>query len=201
MTTERTPMYCVKCGQATYDAKYCDDCRCVFCHDLDRNCSCSRCETKLNDTDDDTDDDMSTQFCNYKQLPGKRVCHVHFCPVCLSETRNDNPLPSFGRYCSGCYKFKFVGDDTECISCGKLSRFLSSNFNCGDCECLYCDNINCIVHKCLLCNRLIWFNDPDLKYCHFHACKQCMYKPVANGRFCSECSVNRIVGTHTKRAN
>jgi hypothetical protein len=196
MATERTPMYCVDCGQATYDAKYCDNCRCVFCHDSPKKCQCSPCTIKIY-----SDDIYGDESCCNQQLLGKQVFYGHYCPVCLSETRNDNPLPSFGRYCSGCYKFKFVGDDTECISCGKLSHFLSRNFNCGDCECLYCDNIHCIAHKCMLCNTRISFNDPDLKYCYDHSCKQCIYAPVVNGRFCADCSVNRTVGSQTKRAN
>ena len=193
MATERTPMYCVKCEQATYDAKYCDNCRCVFCHELDRNCSCTRCETKLNDTDDD----MSTQFCNLTRLPHQRVCYDHFCPVCLTEHEYDDD--ESGR-CSGCYKFTHFHETNSCESCG-LNRILSRNGNCYKCECFYCDNIHCIVHKCLLCNERISFNDPNLKYCDDHACQQCVYEPVANGRFCAKCSVNRTVGTHTKRAN
>ena len=194
MATERTPMYCVKCGQATYDVKYCDKCRCVFCPDSGKDCPCSSCKIKIY-----SDDIYGDVYCNKQQLPGKQVCYWHYCPVCLSEHRNANPLHYFGRCCSGCYKFKFVDDAPECLSCGKLSRFLSSNFNCNDCECLYCDNIHCIVHKCMLCDQKIAFIDTD--YCEEHACKQCIYAPVVNGRFCSDCSVNRTVGAHTKRAN
>ena len=196
MTTKKTPMYCVKCGQATYDAKYCDNCRCVFCPDSDRNCECSRCETKLNDTDDD----MSTQFCNLTRLPHQRVCHEHFCPVCLTEHEYDYQAHWWG-CCGSCFKFRHFMTDQVCQTCGQLNHFISSKFNCINCECMYCDNINCIVHKCLLCDRRIWFNNPDLKYCQSHACKQCVYAPVANGRFCADCSVNRTVGAHTKRAN
>ena len=182
-------MYCVDCGQATYDAKYCDDCRCVFCPDSDRNCKCSPCIY--------SDAIYGDEYCNNKQLPGKHVCYSHYCPVCLKEHKND-PFDSFVMYCSGCYKFKhFYGD--ACRSCGERDRFLSSNFNCNDCECLYCDNIHCIVHKCMLCDQKIAFIDTD--YCEEHACKQCIYAPVVNGRFCSDCSVNRTVGAHTKRAN
>ena len=193
MTTERTPMYCVKCGQATYDAKYCDKCRCIFCPDSDIYCACSPCKMKMY-----SDDIYGNEYCDNQQLPGKRVCYSHYCPVCLSEHYFDNPSPSFGRHCSGCYKFVHFYDDA-CRSCGKHHRVLSSNFNCKDCECMYCDNIHCIVHKCLLCDKLIAFIDTD--YCEDHACQQCMYAPVVSGRFCAKCSVNRTVGTHTKRAN
>ena len=195
MTTERTPMYCVKCEQATYDAKYCDDCRCVFGSNSDRNCQCSLCETII-----DSDDD-EYQLCDNKQLPGQLVCREHFCPVCLTEHENDYNLHYFGRCCSGCYKFKYFSDALVCQTCGQLHNFISSNVNCSICECLYCDNIHCIEHKCVLCDMLIWVNDPDLKYCEDHACKQCLYAHVVNGKFCAKCSVNRTVGTHTKRAN
>ena len=198
MATERTPMYCVKCGQATYDAMYCDNCRCVFCPDSDKDCSCSRCQTILNDSDEDG----STQFCNLTRLPHQRVCHEHFCPVCLTEHKYDYQAHWLG-HCrdSSCSKFRYFIDYRACKTCGHLYSFISPNFNCVDCECLYCDNIHCIVHKCLLCDMLIWFNDPDLKYCKSHACKQCLYEPVVNGKFCAKCSVNRTVGTQTKRAN
>ena len=195
MANERTPMYCVKCGQATYDAKYCDDCRCVFCPDSDIYCKCSPCKMIIY-----RDAIYGDEYCDTQQLPGQHVCYEHYCPVCLSEHRNDNPLPYFGRYCSGCYKFEH-SYGYACISCGKRHRFLSLNGNCNDCECLYCDNIHCIVHKCLLCNHRISFNDPDLKYCDDHSCQRCVYEPAFTERFCAECSVNRTVGTHTKRAN
>ena len=188
MATERTPMYCVDCGQATYDAKYCDDCRCLVCPNSPKYCTCPRCITET-----DARVDMYGNCWN-PVLPGRRVCYDHFCPICLKEHLH---VVSFNQYCRGCYKFKFV---STCRSCGQFSN-LSSNFNCRFCECMYCDNMHCIVHKCLLCDKLISFNDPDLKYCDDHACQRCVYKPAVNGRFCAKCSVNRTVGTHTKRAN
>ena len=194
MTTERTPMYCVKCGQATYDAKYCDNCRCVFGSNSDRNCQCSRCETILNDPDEDG----STQFCNLTRLPYQRVCHEHFCTVCLTEHEYDYQAHWFCR-CrdSNCSKFMFYIGDRVCKTCGQRNSFVSSKLNCINCECMYCDNIHCIVHKCVLCDRRIWLNNSDMKYCEEHACKQCMYEPAINGRFCADCSVNRAVGSNT----
>ena len=182
-------MYCVKCGQATYDAKYCDKCRCVFCPDSPKDCQCSPCTIQI----------YSAVYCPNQQLPGKQVCYLHYCPVCLSEHYYANPLTYLWRYCSGCFKFNYNVSDTACRSCRKIKHRISPNFNCYDCECFYCDNIHCIEHKCMLCDRRIWFNDTD--YCVDHACQRCMYAPAINGRFCVDCSVNRIVGTQTKRAN
>ena len=181
-------MYCVKCGQATYDSKYCDKCRCVFCPNSDEDCQCARCHIIIKDY-------RADKLCNGKQLPGQRVCYNHYCPVCLSEHN------FILRHCFDCNKFAYFIEARECKACGRLNKILSSNFNCAVCECMYCDNIHCIVHKCLLCDHRISFNDPDMKYCEDHACKRCMYAPVVNGLFCADCSVNRTVGTQTKRAN
>jgi hypothetical protein len=160
---------------------YCDNCKtptknsnfCDYCRCIVGKCNDNICNGKCMCSHEDYYEDSSDPDLN---------CTIK----CTNLLWSNSYSECYKHTCWSCSK-------AGCPTCYCGNESFPKFPVCGYCEIKYCQ-----THKCLECDQYKMPCDTD--YCLAHMCPICWNLKESNKRVCSKCSVNRVVGSHTKPA-